>query len=716
MNFLFPFKEVALSNGFNLLLECEEMILSLNEDNIESICNFIQNHINEIGHQTIYRLITSIYLTHPEMLDVIMDLLEIYDETGDFAVKFATFVLSFFSQYQFLTNEFINFDALIQKFIEFEIVNENLLNSINIPAKYLNIKPTELEECVMKDDIDKLQILYFENPSMKLDEVKTFDDICSRRIQRPKNLIECAAFYGSVKCYIYLQMNGCGLTNDLMRFAVHGRNIDIIHQVEIEIENLHKDIMSDYYAGTHNIAAYMHSNEILEWIIETKGQTINFENEIFLFLNQIFCSGSFLAMKRLFLLIDLKIQETNESYQKYLKSLIISCISIYGNKVLLDFLFENYFNEIIIQSIYHICIDLKNSYDACFSNEFNFIKEENTHFIDILFEHLNTNINQSYPYYSNQDFYENLDIVIKNRGALSIMNYYFYTPQETIYDTEFDEKLASNRMLTPLAFAIVSYPLKYVKYFMNQKGIDINCDKCSKNNTALHMACMEKKIKCIKILLNEPKIDINIMNSEGDTPLSLIFKRLWINEIHKNKFCENTYKEQIEEIFEIFTNDKRISYEGIQYQTVLFCLKHNYPEIAKKIFKKYPNIKYDYPNYLQYCLKNCNYHFASLLLKQNNFDIEKHFPDILFQSISSNNLKLSLVLLDSPNININQFYYDDSNVHLTPLMIACKMSNEPLVKKMLDHPKINIHSKNEEKKTAFDYASNRIKTLFNKTK
>ena len=61
-------------------------------------------------------------------------------------------------------------------------------------------------------------------------------------IEKQVNLIEYAAFFGSIQIFKYLHLNGIDITPSLMSFAIHGKNIEIIHLIE---ERFTKDI--SYY-------------------------------------------------------------------------------------------------------------------------------------------------------------------------------------------------------------------------------------------------------------------------------------------------------------------------------------------------------------------------------------------------------------------------------------------------------------------------------------
>lgn len=122
---------------------------------------------------------------------------------------------------------------------------------------------------LMNDDIDSLQN---ENLNPLFDSNLTvnssFYEICPF-IQNGPTLIQTAAFFGSIKCFKYLLLNGANLlaadkANEMLpHFAVAGGNVEIIricHQRKLQL------------IGASQIAALFHRNSILTWLIECECQ------------------------------------------------------------------------------------------------------------------------------------------------------------------------------------------------------------------------------------------------------------------------------------------------------------------------------------------------------------------------------------------------------------------------------------------------------------
>ncbi|OHT07832.1 hypothetical protein TRFO_23772 [Tritrichomonas foetus] len=135
-------------------------------------------------------------------------------------------------------------------------------------------------EAVKNDDLDLLQNIIVCSDSFNINQnykPRLFDVYSTEFthfIIQPKyyyelqkfNLIQYAAFCGSIKCFKYFIMNGAEI-NVLMPFSIAGGNIEIIRITEdYQSPNVDWEVMA-------KISIAFHRNHILEWIIETKDLT-----------------------------------------------------------------------------------------------------------------------------------------------------------------------------------------------------------------------------------------------------------------------------------------------------------------------------------------------------------------------------------------------------------------------------------------------------------
>lgn len=91
-------------------------------------------------------------------------------------------------------------------------------------------------------------------------------------LQNMPTLIQCAAFYGSVKIFKYLLLNDAdismkdGVSRTLVHFAVAGGNLEIVHildQRKLDFE------------GSLHVAAKFHQYEIFTWLVENRQISIH---------------------------------------------------------------------------------------------------------------------------------------------------------------------------------------------------------------------------------------------------------------------------------------------------------------------------------------------------------------------------------------------------------------------------------------------------------
>ncbi|OHT08525.1 hypothetical protein TRFO_22955 [Tritrichomonas foetus] len=85
--------------------------------------------------------------------------------------------------------------------------------------------------------------------------------------------IACAAFFGSIKCFKYLLMNGSRLELSIESFAVSGGNLEIIHICQQHGYN--------HFSGTMFSCIKYHRYDIFEWIIQNFGGLQNAEKFIY---------------------------------------------------------------------------------------------------------------------------------------------------------------------------------------------------------------------------------------------------------------------------------------------------------------------------------------------------------------------------------------------------------------------------------------------------
>lgn len=146
--------------------------------------------------------------------------------------------------------------------------------------------------------------------------------------------------------------------------------------------------------------------------------------------------------------------------------------------------------------------------------------------------------------------------------------------------------IKNNEGYTPLRYAMFSGSSKKSNTMMSkliEYGADVN-DKCYYGNSLLHKAVLELNLKHVRILLASEKIDVNIKNSNGNTPLHtlLINYRRWDLDIISIMFvlllekgANINIKNNSGKTVTLFLEDKNIN-EKVGLINILSAIVSNY--------------------------------------------------------------------------------------------------------------------------------------------
>lgn len=122
---------------------------------------------------------------------------------------------------------------------------------------------SSLYKNILNDDVDSLQ-KQTSNPKFNLSQEYVDISISHKNHDNLScicNALECAAFFGSIKCFKYLILNAKLKTNYVASYAIVGGNVEIIRiclQMKFDFKNC------------LNIAIKHHKNDIAQWIFENK--------------------------------------------------------------------------------------------------------------------------------------------------------------------------------------------------------------------------------------------------------------------------------------------------------------------------------------------------------------------------------------------------------------------------------------------------------------
>lgn len=360
---------------------------------------------------------------------------------------------------------------------EFKVqLNELLNNDWSIHLNYLSkgFHPHLAIKSIEIDDVKNLSML-IANKTIDKDSIVPYS--IYQRFQSPlenMTLIELAAFCSSIECFKYLLLNGAKQNERLPIFAVCGGNDEIIHICEQN--NLEFKDEVEFSLKYHHI-------EIFQWLIETKKEKFPPMNKFLEYCVKYSCYS---------LLIDYLPKCTQ------INDLVLEAIND-GNNLIHSFLKQ--FKEIHYTNLYEIIeTTCKNGNFELFRffdrNKFN-----KTKFINLFLLHKST-------------FSESEDIVqlLLTRKNIDI-----------------DQKDDKNGE-TAFHIACQNSSFEVARILMNHY-CDLNVQSTNSGHTGLHFACENRNLKIINIILEQPRLMVDIKdNINFETPLHVASRR-GFNEI-----------------------------------------------------------------------------------------------------------------------------------------------------------------------------------------
>ena len=144
--------------------------------------------------------------------------------------------------------------------------NELSKDNWSLHKKYVHegVNHLEIAKIIRNDDIQKLQEI-----SSKADfdfnqgVVPSLYEIFSFINKRNISLIDYAAFFGSIKCFKFLMLNGSDLKNT-GKYAIAGGNLEIIHLCEQNDSSFEESYEAAVEFHQNDVFHYLYENEIVE--------------------------------------------------------------------------------------------------------------------------------------------------------------------------------------------------------------------------------------------------------------------------------------------------------------------------------------------------------------------------------------------------------------------------------------------------------------------
>ena len=238
-----------------------------------------------------------------------------------------------------------------------------------------------------------------------------------------------------------------------------------------------------------------------------------------------------------------------------------------------------------------------------------------------------------------------------------------------------------------------------VKYALNNKLLNPNSKYGGDNAYALIIAMYENNNEIAKILLMNPKIDVNLQSNDGESILEYAIHRENYEIVkillEHPKIDVNLGNNGSTPLMEATLGGIYGIYGTHESNKIAKILLDN-PEINVNLQDSYGNTA------LMFAVKN---HEIFLLLIENpNIDVNLQNEDgetALMIAINNSRYEVVKLLINHPNIDVNS---QDKHGY-TPLMKAMNNSYE-IVKLLLGHSEIDIDIESAYGYTAFQYATN----------
>ncbi len=485
------------------------------------------------------------------------------------------------------------------------------------------------------------------------------------------NLIQYTAFFGSIQIFKYLRQNGVEIKPSIWLYAIHGKNSEIIHIIEDEkispndesyIECLkesikchHNDIANyilNFYLNESDKNSYLPCcYQYYNFTFLDDDDVINHSNLQYLIEYNYFTFCEYCLQQQQQQQNDEKI---NESIKKSFYSFIAKNINIDLIKLLLSLPYSIIDVNELRKNVKLPYLDYQNI-NSKKTALYLAVENENIEIVKILLSHKDVDVNILNE--SNAEY---------TRGRSD--EYFSYTDYKT-----------KNKKRTALYLAVLKENTEIIKLLLENKRIDVNVINTStfdtawdkgdvyfteykKERTALYLAVQKRNIEIINLLLSNNNIDVNILNS--------IY---FIND-KQNDFIFNDNDSQSSDF-----NDE-INYIW------------NQPKGNEKDYKH---------TALCLAILNQDIEIVDLLLKNINIDLNKNSQidgnemNALHLSVKLGYIEIVKKLISFDSININALCKYNSSDKKTALFIATELKNIEIIKVLLSSEKIDVNIINE---------------------
>lgn len=376
-------------------------------------------------------------------------------------------------------------------------------------------KVSTIEFALVNDDIEQFQT-FAAQPDFKINQrihYTVYDFSSLSQFDMP-SLIQFSAFYGSQKCFNYLQTNGAIMPKDLIKYAIAGGNLEIIKACESFTKNW-KDALE--------LTISYHYMDVFDWINDAKMKNLPY------FHNQLFVNSIKSSNLEMMMYCLEKGQDVNAIFDPNdgIVPLHIAAISHSTEAILLlinheEIMTSTKSKEGMNALHYATQSGDPDSVRALLSSQKININEAGRDDKTALHFAVTSNMVDIVIFLLEQPNIEVNCITIEGRTPLHLACILKYSEivQVLIYFHLTDVNIRDRNGVTPIETIVTTGDIKSLKLLLSHPKISLDVPISDHPDWCLlHLAIYHNRPEVLKILLPYLKNKINEENNDGQTPI-----------------------------------------------------------------------------------------------------------------------------------------------------------------------------------------------------
>lgn len=383
--------------------------------------------------------------------------------------------------------------------------------------------PSLIVKYIRNDDLDSLSQFLNNDATIEIDKFlieKNPYERCECIFEKKCKLIDCSAFFGSIKCFKYLY-NISTITSSTFNFAIMGGNIEIIHLIENKFDDISELIKKESYYSLKCAIKY-HRTSIFEWLLNI---VIPLEFDTLQNLILFCCLFSNYQILNRFLIHKMDFSTLNQVYIDNIYDWIVTYTFFkIKRETLSDQTICAKYKNVIIQMFFNLIHNKELECLKIIVTNSPFIGELScSQFIDIIMKcYENENIEIIKYLLNSQIFDINMKNKLRRPDHFSYLKYVNQTKSLLLFSCDSNLQEIIKLLLDIESIDVNSECEDEV--FKKRNCFDSCCENCDKNilelfltkfskkliiHLPLHFACRGDKLDNFQYLMSKINIDIN---------------------------------------------------------------------------------------------------------------------------------------------------------------------------------------------------------------